>query len=81
MNLSPAGSHCPWRRSLSHSWICKKTIISEEKIPWELFGFEMWATVVNLNKQLKGAAQISLEKETRVILESRYSSHVGEGGM
>lgn len=59
----------------------QKTIISEEKIPWELFGFEIWSTVVNLNKQLKGAAQITLEKETRIILESRYSSHVGEGAM
>lgn len=51
------------------------------KIPRELFNLKIWSTAANLSKRLKGTALITHEKETEVILESRHSSHVGEGTM
>lgn len=52
--------------------------ISKEKFPGN---YLILRSDQQLSKRLKGTALITHEKETEVILESRHSSHVGEGTM
>lgn len=80
MNLFPVGSRCPWKNSLFHSWICKKTLFLRKEFPGNYL-------VLRADQQLSiwksslGVLHKSLLRKRQVILESRHSSHVGEGGM